>query len=114
MGTPSKPNYNQILSNEIGAIGPPFYSNPRGQAGNAVPVTIWGTQIVPECTPEADVDGTSVQLANVKSSNGRIDAAFLKSSLQGRPIVARYFDLHLVVETESARATNTFRLNFTD
>jgi hypothetical protein len=67
-------------------------------AAAAVELTFWGKQISKDCTAEAELDGTTIQLQNPRAMDKQIKALLLRSDLQGRPIASRYFTVSLVLD----------------
>jgi hypothetical protein len=97
MGSDPMP-YPQILStSQIGNVLPAYVAvRGKGLAGG-VPITIAGSKFTRECTAEAQVDYSNVELQNVVAGNQRITAVLPYEALQGRPVVTRHLEVHLVV-----------------
>jgi hypothetical protein len=96
MGSNSLESQPNLSSRQIGNVSPSYVEMGRGQAGG-LPIEIWGSQITRECTPEAQVDGTAAELANVVAGDKKISGLLSYSDLQGRPVVARHLEVNLVV-----------------
>ncbi len=103
----------RMTSQEIGDVSPGYVAAGRGQSG-AVAVEIWGAQITRECTPEAKVDGTTVELKNVTAGDKQIHGQLLYSDLQGRPVVARHLELDLVVYGPGMPSADVYPLPFSE
>jgi len=85
----------------------------RGQGNGPVSIDIRG-EITRECTPQAQVDGTTVELQNVVVTDREIRGQLLDSDLQGRPVVPRHFEVKLVVEGAGMRRADVYNLNFSE
>jgi len=103
----------RLSSEQIGNVTPAYIATPRGlQQGAGVPLTIWGAKITRECTPEAEVDGTAVELHNVVALERQIRALLSYSDLQNRPVVVRHLEVQLVVYGPGMPAEDIYNLNF--
>jgi hypothetical protein len=103
-------------SQEIGNVTPAFVEPATGlqHDGAGVPIRIWSAQLTRECTPEAQVDGTTVELHNVVALERQIQALLSYSDLQGRPVVLRHFEVQLVVNGPGMPAADVYNLNFVE
>jgi hypothetical protein len=96
MGSDPMP-YPQInTTSQIGDVGPAYVQKGHPSVGG-VPITIAGSKFTRECTPEAQVDGSGVELQNVVAADRRINGLLPYDSLQGRPVVVRHLEVNLVV-----------------
>jgi hypothetical protein len=102
----------RMTSQQIGNVSPGYVAV-KGQNG-AVPVEIWGAQLTKECMPEAEVDSTTVELKNVMAGDKAIHGQLLYSDLQGRPVVTRRLELHLVVYGPGMPSADIYFLNFAE
>jgi hypothetical protein len=102
----------RMTSQQIGSVAPGYVAV-KGQNG-AVPIEIWGAQLTKECSPEAQVDGTTVELKNVMARDKAIHGQLLYSDLQGRPVVTRRLELHLVVYGPGMPSADIYYLNFAE
>lgn len=84
-----------------------------GQGNGTVPIEIRG-EITRECTPQAQVDGTAVDLQNVVVTDREIRAQLLDPDLQGRQVVLRHFEVKLVVEGAGMRRADFYNLDFSE
>jgi len=96
MGSDPVEHQAAMATPQIEDVGPNYVQRGQG-TGGGVPVTIAGTKLSRECTPEAQVDDQSVELQNVAASIDRIDAVLPYDALQGRPVVMRHLQVNLVV-----------------
>ena len=71
-------------------------------------------QFTRECTPEAQVDGSTVELKNVVARDRQMNGLLLYSDLQGRPVVLRHFEVNLVVIGPGMPAADVYNLNFVE
>lgn len=104
----------RLSSGQIGNVTPAYVAKGTYRPGVAIPITIWGGQITRECTPEAQVDGTSVELKNVVAVDTQIRGQLSDNDFQGRPIVVRHLEVSLVVEGPGMPAADTYNLNFVE
>jgi hypothetical protein len=89
--------YPQINStSQIGNVDPAYVQRGHPNVGG-VPVTIAGSKFTRECTPEAQVDGSNVEMQNVVAIDKRISGLLPYEALQGRPVVVRHLEVKLVV-----------------
>lgn len=86
----------------------------RGQMGGGVPITISGPQFNRNCTPEAQVDFSTVDLQNVVAVDRRITAVLPSESLQGRPVTTRHLEVKLVVNGPGMAVEDIYNLNFVE
>ncbi len=114
MGNPPLEFNERMTTRQIGNVTPQYVKAGPETPGSGVPVTIWGSQLTSECTPEAEVDGDSVQLANVRASEKQIAALLSYSDLHGRPVVARNFEVKLIVEGQESRVADIYHLRFAE
>lgn len=113
-GEPLEPSQS-LSSQQIGNVTPAYIATPRGlQQGSGVPIRIWGAKITRECTPEAEVDGTAVELHNAVALERQIQALLLYSDLQRRPVVVRHLEVQLVVYGPGMPAEDIYNLNFVE
>jgi hypothetical protein len=110
------PEFPQSASNkQIGSVTPAYVDAARGlQQDGGVPVKIWGMQFTRDCTAEAQVDGTTVELKNVVSRDKEIDGLLSCSDLQGRPVALRHLEVQLVVNGPGMPAEDVYNLNFVE
>ena len=106
----------RLSSQEVGNVTPPFVELVTGlqHDGAAVPIRIWGAHLTRECTPEAQVDGTNVELHNVVALERQIQALLSYSDLHGRPVALRYLEVQLVVNGPGMPAEDVYNLNFVE
>lgn len=104
----------RLTSQQIGNVTPAYVAQGTYRQGMAIPITIWGGQITPECTAEAQVDGTTVELKNVVASDKKIHGGLSDSDFQRRPIVVRHFEVNLVVEGPGMPAADVYNLDFVE
>jgi hypothetical protein len=62
----------RMSSPQIGNVMRAYVAKGTAAQGVALPITIWGATITRECTPEAQVGGTAVELKNVVASDKQI------------------------------------------
>jgi hypothetical protein len=100
--------YPQFWStSQIGSVAPAYVeTRGRGPIGG-VPITIEGAKFTRECTAEAQVDGSNVELQNVVATDKRIKGLLPYNALQGRPVVMRHLEVHLVVYGPGYRPPTT-------
>lgn len=91
----------------------PSYIGRGGQGEGGIPIEIRG-EITRECTPQAQVDGSTVELQNVVVKDREIRGQLLYSDLQGRPVSPRHFEVKLVVEGSGMRLADSYNLNFSE
>jgi len=102
-------------SKEIGLVGPAYIDKRSLAPGVGVSISIDGAQFTRcDCTPEAQVDGTTVELRNVKAEDRRITAQLPAEALQRRPVVVRHLEVQLVVYGPGMPAADVFNLNFAE
>jgi hypothetical protein len=90
-------SYPQINStSQIGNVAPAYIQRGHSNVGG-VPITIAGPKFTRECTPEAQVDESGVELQNVVAADKRINGLLPYEALQGRPVVVRHLEVNLVV-----------------
>jgi hypothetical protein len=89
--------YPQInTTSQIGNVVPAYVQ--RGLPKSyGIPITMAGSKFTRECTAEAQVDGSNVELQNVMATDKRIKGLLPSDALQGRPVVARHLEVNLVV-----------------
>jgi hypothetical protein len=104
----------RLSSQQIANVTPAYVAAARGGQDGGVPIGIWGAQITRECTPEAQVDGTTVELKNVVALDKQIRGLLLYSDLQGRPVVLRHLEVNLVVNGPGMPAEDVYNLNFVE
>lgn len=99
---------------QIAQVYPP-YVDANGKTSKAgVPITISGSQFTRECTAEAQVDSSSVDLTNVVASDGQIHALLPYEALQGRSAAANQLNVVLTVYGSSMPAADVYHLNFVE
>lgn len=90
----------------------PGYVETRGRAsGGGVLVSISGVSITRDCTPEAQVDSSAVELKDVVATNQMINLLLPYEALHGRPVAARYLEVNLVVYGPGMPAEDVYPLN---
>jgi hypothetical protein len=93
----------------------PGYVETRGRvSAGGFPVSISGVSITRECTPEAQVDSSAVELKDVVATNQRINLLLPYEALQGRPVAARYLEVNLVVYGPGMPAEDVYPLNLVE
>jgi len=102
-------------SQQIGSVTPVYVEAPKGlQQDVGVPIRIWGLQFTRECTAEAQVNGSTVELKNVVARDRQIDALLPYSDLQGRPVTLRHLEVQLVVNGSGMPAEDVYNLSFAE
>ncbi len=96
-----------MTSREIGSVSPNYVQAGGVPREGGLPVEIWGSQITRECTAEAQVCGSAVELTNVVASDEKIRGLLSYSELQGRPVVLRHLEVSLVAYTPDHREPST-------
>jgi hypothetical protein len=107
--TPAPPRRQQIDS-----VYPPYVDVHGRAASSGVPITISGAQLTRDCTPEAQVDSSTVDLRNVVAADGRINALLPYDELQGRPVAGHQLNVVLTVYGGSMPAFDVYHLDFTE
>lgn len=97
---------------QIAQVYPPYVDIHGNRSSAGVPITISGSQFTPECTPEAQVDSSSVDLKNVVASDGQIHALLPYEALQGRSAAGNQLNVLLTVYGSSMPAADVYHLNF--
>jgi hypothetical protein len=114
MGSQPEEVSQHVSGSQIGNVSPSYIQAASGTSDGGVPVTIWGPQIKPGCTPEAQVDGTTVELKNVAVVSKQITGLLLYGDLQGRPVTTRGLEVNLVVYGSGMPAEDTFTLKYAE
>jgi len=100
--------YEQRMSDalQIANVGPGMIPYPRtemaDQPGAAVKISIFGKRLTPDCTIEAQVNRSPVELKNVYYYDKRFQGLLLRSDFGGSVVTSRYLELKL-----SLRGTKT-------
>jgi hypothetical protein len=106
MGSDPMP-YPQInTTSQIGDVGPAYVQRGHPNSGG-VPITIAGPKFTRECTPEAQVDESGVEMQNVVATDKRINGLLPYEALQSRPVVVRHLEVNLVVYGAGYRPPTT-------
>ena len=96
-------------------VSPPYIQrNPDAVPGTGVDVALWGPRLNRECTPEAEVDGSSVPLHNVFASDKQIKTLLAYSDIRNGPVVARYLEVKLQLMGDRIAVEDIVRLNFSE
>lgn|SRR5271157_576488 len=101
-------------SKEIGLVGPAYIDKRSLAPGVEVSISIDGAQFTRDCTAEAQVDGTTVELRNVVAGDRRITAQLPADALQRRPVAVRHFEVQLVVYGPGMPAEDVYELTFAE
>jgi hypothetical protein len=114
MGSAPVTSLQSNSTREIAGVNPPYtVRRPPGIAGG-VPITIASAMITTTCTPEAQVDSSSVDLQNIVASDKRITALLPFDALEGRPVTLRHLQVKLVVNGPGMPAADIYNLNFVE
>jgi hypothetical protein len=114
MGSAPVTSLQSNSTREIAGVNPPYIvRRPPGIAGG-VPITIASAMITTTCTPEAQVDSSSVELQNIVASDKRITALLPFDALEGRPVTLRHLQVKLVVNGPGMPAADIYNLNFVE
>jgi hypothetical protein len=104
----------RMSSREIGNVNPVYWEMRTRALAGGIPITIWGSQFTAACTPEAQVDFSSVDLQNVRVISKQIMGMLPFDALQGRPITVRHLEVNLVVSGPGMPAEDVYNLNYVD
>jgi len=99
---------------QIAQVYPPYVDIHGYNSSPGVSITISGSQFTRECTPEAQVDSSSVDLKNVVAGDGQIHALLPYEALQGRPVAGNQLVVVLTVYGFSLPAADVYHLNFVE
>jgi hypothetical protein len=114
MGSDPMDFQQRMSSREIGNVNPGYWQMRPGAQAGGIPITIWGGQFTKDCTPEAQVDFSSVDLQNVAAGAKQIYGILPFDALQGRPITARHLEVNLVVTGPGMPAADVYNLNYVE
>jgi len=96
-------------------VSPPYIQrNPNAFAGSGVNVDLWGARLNRECAPEAEVDGSAVELHNVFAMDKQIKTLIEYSDIRNGPVVARYLEVKLQLFGDKIAVEDIMRLNFSE
>jgi hypothetical protein len=104
----------RMSSREIGNVNPGYWQMRPGPQAGGIPITIWGGQFTKDCTPEAQIDFSSVDLQNVTANDKQITGILPFDALQGRPITARHLEVNLVINGPGMPAADVYNLNYAE
>jgi hypothetical protein len=99
----------------VANVSPPYIERYSGEgeppAGVGVNVTLWGPQLGRDCTPEAEVNGSTVEAHNVYAVDKQVHLLILRSDLQNRPVAARYLEIELQLSGPGVAVADIAHLN---
>lgn len=96
-------------------VSPPYIQRrPDAVPGTGVDVALWGPRLNRACTPEAEVDGSSVQLHNIFAADKQIKTLLAYSDIRNGPVVARYLEVKLQLLGDRIAVEDIVRLSFSD
>jgi hypothetical protein len=103
----------QALS--VDSIYPPYIErNPNSFSGSGVNISLGGTRLTHECTPEAQVDGSPVELHNVLVRDRSIQTLIQYQDIRNGPVVARYLEVKLQLSGDKIAVEDLVRIPFAD
>ncbi len=114
MGSPAAEFNDRMTKHMIGNVTPQYVKAGPETPGAIVPVTIWGAQLTSQCTLEGEMDGASVQMPIIQALEKQIKTSLSYTDLHGRPVVARYFEVKLIVEGNQSRVGDIYQLRFVE
>jgi hypothetical protein len=97
----------------LDSVYPPYIErNPNSFAGSGVKISLGGTHLHRGCTPEAQVDGSPVELHNVVATDRRIETLIQYRDIRNGPVVARYLEVKLQLFGDNLAVEDLARLPF--